>query len=467
MTIWILAVLVFAFLAWMGYLKGAIRVTVMLVGLIVAAILALPLAHWVKPLFPMMGVVNPYLLWILPPITVFILVQLIFAGIAFLVHRQVALYYKYKTDDVHRIRWERLNNRLGICVGLGAGCVYLVLFGLLIYIAGYLTVQVTAEENAPTTLKLLNTARTDLQTTGLDKMVAKFDPTPPSFYEAADVVGLVYRNPLLQSRLSGYPALLPMEERTEFQELAGDKEFIELFQRQEPITRVLNHPRVQALAKNSDIVQEIARLDLRDLRQYLETGISPKFEEEKILGRWHLDLNATLADLKKVLTSLPASSWKNVKKALTMSGMSLTAMPENKVVVKVQEKESILKLTQAPPPTQPAAVSRPGTAPTARSLAAAADPNAAADQRMLQRYGRPSSAQPAPPPVFVPPAAQASRTTSPILKLIFSGDGTWKNEGEKYKVVVNDTKPQNLVATVRADTLILAKDDLRLVFEKE
>jgi hypothetical protein len=139
-------------------------------------------------------------------------------------------------------------------------------------------------------------------------MVAKFDPTPPSFYEAADVVGLVYRNPLLQSRLSGYPALLPMEERTEFQELAGDKDFIELFQRQEPITRVLNHPRVQALAKNSDIVQEIARLDLRDLRQYLETGISPKYEEEKILGRWRLDLNATLADLKKVLTTMPASS---------------------------------------------------------------------------------------------------------------------------------------------------------------
>ena len=105
MTIWILAVLVFAFLAWMGYLKGAIRVTVMLVGLIVAAILALPLAHWVKPLFPMMGVVNPYLLWILPPITVFILVQFIFAGIAFLVHRQVALYYKYK-DSIDKLKKE-------------------------------------------------------------------------------------------------------------------------------------------------------------------------------------------------------------------------------------------------------------------------------------------------------------------------------------------------------------------------
>jgi len=458
--------LTFAFLAWMGYLKGAIRMAIMVVGLIMAAILALPLAHWVKPLFPMMGVINPYLLWVLPPITVFILVQLIFTGIAFLVHRQVALYYKYKTDDVHRIRWERLNKGLGICVGLGAACVYLILFGLLIYVAGYLTVQVTGEENVPTTVHLLNTARADLHTTGLDKMVAKFDPAPPAYYEAADVVGLLYRNPLLQSRLSGYPALLPMEERTEFQEMAGDKEFIELFQRQEPFTKVLNHPRVQVLAKNSDIVQEFGRLDLKDLRQYLETGISPKYEEEKILGRWRLDLNATLADLKKVLTTLPASSWKNVKKALTMSGMSLTAMPDNKVVVKVQEKENILKLTQPAPPAQPAAVSRPGTAPTARSLAARADPNAQ-DPRMLQRYGgRPSSAQPAPPPVLVLPA-QPSGPPSPILKLIFSGEGTWKTEGDKYKVVVNDTKAQTLVATVRADTLILAKDDLRLVFEKE
>jgi hypothetical protein len=63
--------------------------------------------------------------------------------------------------------------------------------------------------------------------------------------------------------------------------------------------------------------------------------------------------------------------------------------------------------------------------------------------------------------------AQPSGPPSPILKLIFSGDGTWKNEGDKYKVVVNDTKAQTLVATVRADTLILVKDDLRLVFEKE
>ena len=134
MTIWILAVVLFGFLAWMGLLKGAIRVTVMLVGLVLAAMLALPLAPLIKPLFSKMGVENPYWQWLLPPVTVFFLIQFVFTAIAFLVHRQVALHFKYKTDDVHRLRWERLNNHLGLCVGVGAGCVYLVLIGLIIYV---------------------------------------------------------------------------------------------------------------------------------------------------------------------------------------------------------------------------------------------------------------------------------------------------------------------------------------------
>src|SRR5881396_1237501 len=103
MTIWILAALLFGFFAWMGYAKGAIRVLVMLAGLILAALVALPLTPVVKPLFPMMGVTSPYLLWVLPPVAVFVLVQLLFAGLAFLAHHQVSLHFKYKTDDLHRL----------------------------------------------------------------------------------------------------------------------------------------------------------------------------------------------------------------------------------------------------------------------------------------------------------------------------------------------------------------------------
>jgi hypothetical protein len=296
----------------------------MLLGLLAAARLALPLAPVLKPLVPMVGITNPYLIWLLPPLAVFILVQLVFTAIAFVVHRKIGLYYKYKADDVHRLRWERLNKRLGICVGLASACVYLVIIGLLIGVFGYVTVQVAAAENPPLPLQILNSGRSDLKETGLDKIVAKFDPTPPKFYEAADIVGLVYHNPLLQSRLSAYPALLSLEERSEFQELANDKDFIELFQRQEQITQVMNHPRIHAIAKNPEIVRELAQIDFKDLQQYLQTGVSPKYEDQEILGRWHLNLNVTLAELKKALPKLPASAWKIVRKALTQSAMSLT-----------------------------------------------------------------------------------------------------------------------------------------------
>ena len=162
MTIWILAVLLFGFFAWAGYAKGAIRVLIMLLGLIVAALAALPLAPTLKPLYPMMGVVNPYLLWILPPVTVFFLVQIIFTGLAFFVHHKVAMHFKYKTDDLHRLRWERLNQRVGLSMGLGAGAVYLIVIGLLIYVSGYLTVQVSTADNTSGAVQYLNTARTDL-----------------------------------------------------------------------------------------------------------------------------------------------------------------------------------------------------------------------------------------------------------------------------------------------------------------
>ncbi|MBI3417112.1 MAG: CvpA family protein [Verrucomicrobia bacterium] len=476
MTIWILAVVLFGFLAWMGLLKGAIRVTVMLAGLVLAAMLALPLAPLIKPLFPKMGVENPYWLWLLPPVTIFFLIQFIFTGIAFMVHRQVALHFKYKTDDIHRLRWERLNNHLGMCVGLGAGCVYLVLLGLIIYVSGYLTNQVVATDNVPLPLQYLNSARADLTSTGLDKLVSKIDPTPPTYYEASDIVGLVYHNPLLQGRLSAYPGFLTLEERPELQEISNDKDFIELFQQQQPITKVINYPKVQALAKNAEIVQALASLDLKDLRQYLETGVSPKFEEEKILGRWQLNLGATLVELRKTLTTLPASSWKNVKKALTLSAMSFTAMPDNKVLMKVQSKDEIMKLTQPPVPAATGAAGATGeggagasrgSAPTARSIAARADPNAAAaNQAFQQRYGRLlQPAQPTPPPVVV--VAAPAAPPSPILKLIISGEGSWKNDGEKYKLTVKDGKDQKLEGTVRGDRLILAKDDLRLIFERE
>ena len=152
MTIWILALVLIALFAYIGYSQGAIRAAVGLLGLAFGAFLSFKLGPLIKPVFPLVGVNTPFLSWVLPPVTVFVLFQIIFTAVAFAVHRQVNLNYKYKADDLQRMQWERLNQRLGASLGLVTGSVYLVLVGLIIYVAGYFTVQV-ADDNSPVALE--------------------------------------------------------------------------------------------------------------------------------------------------------------------------------------------------------------------------------------------------------------------------------------------------------------------------
>src|SRR5881409_3619929 len=188
MTIWIMAVLLFALFGALGYAKGAIRMIFPLFGLMLGVFLAVPLGPAVKPLVPLVGLKNPIWSVLLPPVIVFFLIAFIFIVIGFIAHWKVNLYYKYRTDDYHRLSWERLNKRLGVSIGLIAGAAYTVLLGLVIYILGYLTVQVSAGENETGLVKYLNQARADLVAAGLDKTVARFDPTPERFYQASDIL---------------------------------------------------------------------------------------------------------------------------------------------------------------------------------------------------------------------------------------------------------------------------------------
>jgi uncharacterized membrane protein required for colicin V production len=479
MIIWILAFLLFGLFAWLGLVSGAIRTAVLLIGLILGAFLAVPLGPLLRPLFPLMGVTNAVWLWLLPPVLAFFLIQIIVGVVAFVVHRQVELHYKYRTDDVHRLRWERFNRRLGACVGLLTGCGYLILIALIVYVAGYSTVQVASADTAPKSLQLLNQARQDLRSTGLEKLVGRFDSTPPTYYQASDVIGLTYNNPLLQSRLASYPPFLSLAERPEFQDIANDTEFNQMLQTQENITKIIEHPKVQAILKNQEILKELSQVDLKDLQQYLETGKSAKYEDEKILGRWELDLPTTLNRVKTVLTNVPASVFSAVKQALNMSKMTLIATPDNKVFVKIQAKDEIMKLATAPPPTlAPAAAPgtaapaarRPGTGYSPSSLAARANPNSPQmDPRMLQRYGNlmnQQQQQQAPAPVVVAPPKPAA--PSPILKLIISGEGTWKKEDDKYLITLQqDGKPKNMDGAIHDDALSLSEQGFTLAFDKE
>src|SRR5262245_60786488 len=294
MLIWFLAIALFAAFAALGYAKGAIRMAFPLIGLFLGVGLAVPLAPTVKPLVPLVGLKNPIWSWLLPPVIVFFLIAIIFIIVGFIVHRKVFLFYKYQTDDYQRLSWERLNKRLGACLGLVAGASYTILVGLVVYILGYLTIQVSAGDNDAAMVRYLNKARADLRESGLEKTVALFDPAPPKYYLAADLVGLLYHNPLLYTRLAGYPPFLALAERQEFQDVTTDTEFQNMLQTQPSVAQVVNHAKTQAILNNQEIIQQIEQTDLKDLREYLKTGESPKYVDVRILGRWQLDPYATL-----------------------------------------------------------------------------------------------------------------------------------------------------------------------------
>ena len=57
-------------------------------------------------------------------------------------HQKVDVHYKYKGGDLRLMLWERLNRRLGLCLGLVNGTLYLILIAFVIYAVSYWTVQV-------------------------------------------------------------------------------------------------------------------------------------------------------------------------------------------------------------------------------------------------------------------------------------------------------------------------------------
>src|SRR5580765_8258871 len=98
MTIWILAILLMASLAGLGFRQGAIRVGCSLIGIIVGALLAPPLGKLIAPMFKAFGLKNPTLLWVLGPFVVFIIISVAFKVAALAVHQKVDVYFKYKTS---------------------------------------------------------------------------------------------------------------------------------------------------------------------------------------------------------------------------------------------------------------------------------------------------------------------------------------------------------------------------------
>jgi hypothetical protein len=475
MLIWVFAFLLFGIFGVLGFYKGAVRMLVSLVGFGLGLLLAFPVGRLLDPLWPKIGLVNVVwnLFW--GPLLIFFLCVGIFVGLSFYLHRLTDLHYKYRSDDFQYLQWQRLNERLGIAVGVLVGGAHFLVLCLLIHVLGYVTYQATPEEGGSALTSGLNNARAGLASSGLDRLTARMDSMPTRYYQAADIAGLLYHNAAVHRRLVNYPPYLNLDDRVEFQELAADTEYLQMLQNRSDLISLINHPRTQAIAGNQEIVDALLGVDLADLRVYLETGESPQFAEQKILGRWRLEQGATFMRERKRRPDMPAAEVKMLREIIGVIGPATTfrASPDSRAMLKVDlsdpirqqierllQGQSAVPTNQPPPELDPQAVAAPQMDP------------AIAARYGLGRGGRGPGGRPQIPGVAVPaPAARPAAPPKPAMESPFplAGiQGKWEQSAGKYSLELQDEKGRPLIlqATATEDTLILNLGGASLVFSR-
>jgi uncharacterized membrane protein required for colicin V production len=320
MTIWILALVLMASAIMLGHRQGAIRATFSFVGIVFASLLAVLIGKLLKPLLPHVGIHNPTLIWMIPPIEAFVLVLVLFKVSGFFVHRKLNIYYKYKAGDLRLALWERLNTRLGACVGALNGAAYLVLACFVIFNFSYWTVQAASSDDETRTAKFINRLGNDLQDTGMAKVAHAAAALPANFYKMADLAGLILQNPDLKDRLAHYPGFLSLLERDDMQKLAQNSNFANAGS--EPIGQLLNDPAVKSILEDKDLLNTVWTLlqtNMDDLTVYLKTGKSPKYDSEKILGRWDFNVGVAVAMLSQTRPNIPASEMRTIRAMWTQN----------------------------------------------------------------------------------------------------------------------------------------------------
>lgn len=339
MTIWLLAIFLLVCSAGVGFQQGAIRTGISFFGILFGLLLGGLAGKIFKPILGAVGVVNPVWLWVLPPLFGFLLVLIIFNVIGQLVHQKVDVYYKYKAGDLRLALWERLNARLGISLGLLNGVTYLVVLVTFIYAFSYWTVQMASSDSDPKSIRLLNALGRDLESSGMARVAKANDPMSKSFYDTADLAGLLYQNSLLEARLLRYPGLLTLGEKQEFQTLGQDTAFAEMRLKGASLNEVLEQPSAKAVFANPELLKEIwgtIQPDLGDLRTYLETGKSAKYDSEKLLGRWVYDSSGTMLAYRRTKPTAIGAEAQRMRLYLQerYGKASVVAAPDKMVVVK-------------------------------------------------------------------------------------------------------------------------------------
>jgi Colicin V production protein len=340
MILWLIALAIVASVAVVGYYQGALRAAFSFVGLLLAASLATSVGGLLAGLLPIFGVKNPVAIAFLSPAIAFILILVAFKLGAFAVHKKVDTWYKYKASDTQRLLFERMNSRVGIGLGLANGFIYVLVSCTLLYSLGYLTVQVASSENNSWSMRLVNRLNEDLASTGMTKSVAPFMPRSELYYDGADVVADIFHTPLLQRRLANYPPFLLVGENEEFKGLSDAAFQGEWLKGSLTFGGFVGHERIKPLIENQDVVTNVLGMlggDFKDLKVFLDTGKSPKYDEERILGNWKFDFQASFNAARRKKPNMGSAEITRMKKTLASIFLksTLIATVDHKLVIRL------------------------------------------------------------------------------------------------------------------------------------
>ncbi len=340
MILWLIALAIVASVAVVGYYQGALRATFSFVGLLLAASLATPVGGLLAGLLPIFGVKNPVAIAFLSPAIAFILILAAFKLGAFTVHKKMDAWYKYKASDTQRLLFERMNSRVGIGLGLANGFIYVLVMCTLLYSLGYLTVQVASSENNSWSMRLVNRLNEDLASTGMTKSVAPFMPQSELYYDGADVVADIFHTPLLQRRLANYPPFLLVGENEEFKGLSDAGFQGEWLKGSLTFGDFVGHERIKPLIENQDVVTNVLGMlggNFKDLKVFLDTGKSPKYDEERILGNWKFDYQASVNAARRKKPNMGSADITRMKKTLASIFLksTLIATVDHKIVIRL------------------------------------------------------------------------------------------------------------------------------------
>jgi hypothetical protein len=306
MTIWIVAVLLMAAVSLAGWRQGAIRAAFSFVGIFFAALLAAPLGRLFHPLLPHVGASNPVLAWALAPVVGFIVASIPFKVAAQYVHHRVEHFYKYNAGELRLALWQRLNIRLGICIGLLNGAVYFVLVSFFIFNLAYWTSQTTKDpagySDQALPVRLASNLGEGLQATGFAKTASAVGTLSPTYYKLADLSGLLMQNPQVAPRVADYPGLVSLwhDDRLRYQ--LSDVNLTNALAAGTSFGQIFSLSSVQSLLADKTmrkVVEDAVLTNLDDFVAYLQTGKSAKYGGEPILGKWRFNAGVTLAWLRE------------------------------------------------------------------------------------------------------------------------------------------------------------------------